>query len=175
MDGHIKHLVYCLENAILNLPIGQEQMIWLVDFRGWGMKYTIPIKTAREATNILQNHYPERLHVAILFSPPRAFETFWMVRLWLRSLFYLQDLQFQLCLLLHACFKAKWVIYFFLVLLLVSFSAIWSSIIGHPHVQCLKAFKYKTWSSLKSDFSFYFSLLCTQAISTCVWEIVTIS
>ncbi|CAM6009132.1 unnamed protein product [Sphagnum balticum] len=79
MDGQIKHLVYCLENAILNLPIGQEQMIWLVDFRGWGIKYTIPIKTAREATNILQNHYPEQLHVAILFSPPFVFEAFWMI------------------------------------------------------------------------------------------------
>jgi hypothetical protein len=120
MDGHIKHLVYCLENAILNLPIGQEQMMWLVDFRGWGIKYTIPIKTAREATNILQNHYPERLYVAILFSPPRVFEAFWMVRI----LLYLQDLHFQLYLLLHACFKAMWVICFFLVLLLVSFSAI---------------------------------------------------
>ncbi|KAH9576360.1 hypothetical protein CY35_01G157400 [Sphagnum magellanicum] len=79
MDGHIKHLVYCVENAILNLPIGQEQIILLANFKGWGIKYSTPIKTAREATNILQNHYPERLHVAILFNPPRVFETFWTI------------------------------------------------------------------------------------------------
>jgi len=95
MDGHIKHLVYCVENAILNLPIGQEQIILLADFKGWGIKYSTPIKTAREATNILQNHYPERLHVAILFNPPRVFETFWTVRLWLRILLYLQDLHIR--------------------------------------------------------------------------------
>jgi hypothetical protein len=95
MEGHIKHLVYCVENAILNLPIGQEQIILLADFKGWGIKYSTPIKTAREATNILQNHYPERLHVAILFNPPRVFETFWTVRLWLRILLYLQDLHIR--------------------------------------------------------------------------------
>jgi len=39
----------------------------------------VPIKTARETTNILQNHYPERLAVAFLFNPPKVFEAFWKV------------------------------------------------------------------------------------------------
>nr|VDC97818.1 unnamed protein product [Brassica rapa] len=30
--GQIRFLVYCMENAILNLPDNQEQMVWLIDF-----------------------------------------------------------------------------------------------------------------------------------------------
>lgn len=77
----IKQLVYFLENAILNLPEGQEQMIWLIDYKGWTMKNTSPLAVVRETANILQNHYPERLHVAILHNPPRLFEAVWKVTL----------------------------------------------------------------------------------------------
>lgn len=79
IDNQICHLVYLLENAILNLPEGLEQMAWLIDFTGWTMSTSVPIKSARETTNILQNHYPERLAVAFLYSPPRIFETFWKI------------------------------------------------------------------------------------------------
>ena len=43
------------------------------------MSNSVPIKTARETANILQNHYPERLAVAFLYNPPRIFETFWKI------------------------------------------------------------------------------------------------
>lgn len=79
-DKQLQHLVYLLENAISNLPEEQEQMVWLIDFNGWSLSNSTPIKTAREATNILQNHYPERLATAFLYNPPRIFETFWKVR-----------------------------------------------------------------------------------------------
>jgi len=69
-----------LENAILSLPEGQEKMIWLIDFTGWTMANAVPIKTARETVNILQNHYPERLATAFLFNPPKVFEAFWKVK-----------------------------------------------------------------------------------------------
>ncbi|XP_043723387.1 phosphatidylinositol transfer protein 3-like [Telopea speciosissima] len=49
--GQIKYLVYCMENAIMNLASDQEQM----------------------------NHYPERLGLAILCNPPKVFESFWTV------------------------------------------------------------------------------------------------
>ncbi|XP_051141014.1 uncharacterized protein LOC127258267 [Andrographis paniculata] len=79
-EGNIRHLVYLMENAILNLPEGQEQMSWLIDFTGWSALATkIPIKTAREIIYILQNHYPERLAVVVLYSPPRIFQAFWKV------------------------------------------------------------------------------------------------
>jgi hypothetical protein len=69
-----------LENAVLSLPEGQGKMVWLIDFTGWTMANAVPINTARETTNILQNHYPERLAVAFLFNPPKVFEAFWKVK-----------------------------------------------------------------------------------------------
>lgn len=79
LDNQMRHLVYLIENAIFNLPEGQEQMSWLIDFTGWSMSTSVPIKSAKDTINILQNHYPERLAVAFLYSPPRIFEAFWKV------------------------------------------------------------------------------------------------
>lgn len=78
LEGQIRYLVYCMENAIMNLPLDQEQMVWLVDFEGWNMSM-IPLLTARETAHVLQNHYPERLAYAILYNPPKVFEMFWNV------------------------------------------------------------------------------------------------
>ncbi len=78
-DGQIRHLVYCLENAIISLPECQEQMVWIVDFRGYTMMNAPPFRTSLETLNILQNHYPERLAVALPFNAPQLFETFWKV------------------------------------------------------------------------------------------------
>ncbi|XP_047970539.1 phosphatidylinositol transfer protein 3-like [Salvia hispanica] len=78
-EGNIRHLVYLMENAILNLPEGQEQMSWLIDFNGWTINTNISIKTTRDIIYILQNHYPERLAVIVLYNPPRFFEAFWKV------------------------------------------------------------------------------------------------
>ncbi|KAG7990167.1 hypothetical protein I3843_02G011800 [Carya illinoinensis] len=76
-EDNVRHLVYLLENAILNLPEGQEQMSWLIDFTGFSLNTSVSVKTSREIINILQNHYPERLAVAILYSPPRVFQALW--------------------------------------------------------------------------------------------------
>eukprot|EP00262_Sarcandra_glabra_P000896 TRINITY_DN10938_c1_g1_i2.p1 TRINITY_DN10938_c1_g1~~TRINITY_DN10938_c1_g1_i2.p1 ORF type:complete len:297 (+),score=45.21 TRINITY_DN10938_c1_g1_i2:210-1100(+) len=78
-DNQLRHLVYLIENAIINLPEDQEQMVWLIDFSGWSLMNSVPIKTARETANILQSHYPERLALAFLYNPPRIFETFWKI------------------------------------------------------------------------------------------------
>ncbi|XVF36754.1 hypothetical protein REPUB_Repub19eG0085400 [Reevesia pubescens] len=76
--GQIRYLVYCMENAILNLPQNEEQMVWLIDFNGFNMSH-ISVKVTRETAHVLQDHYPERLGVAILYNPPKFFEPFWMV------------------------------------------------------------------------------------------------
>ncbi|KAL2906544.1 Phosphatidylinositol transfer protein 3 [Bienertia sinuspersici] len=76
-EGNIRHLVYLLENAILNLPEGQEQMVWLIDYTGFSMSTSVSVRTARDIINILQNHYPERLAIAVLYNPPRIFQAFW--------------------------------------------------------------------------------------------------
>ncbi|KAG0576007.1 hypothetical protein KC19_5G048100 [Ceratodon purpureus] len=76
-EGQIKQLVYSMENAISNLPEGQEEMVWLVDFKNWSKN--ISIKLAQESAYVLQRHYPERLGVGILLNPPHIFEAFWQV------------------------------------------------------------------------------------------------
>lgn len=76
--GQIKYLVYCMENAILNLPPDQEQMVWLIDFHGFNMSH-ISVKVTKETAHVLQDHYPERLGVAILYNAPKFFEPFFAV------------------------------------------------------------------------------------------------
>lgn len=86
--GQIKYLVYCIENALMNLNPDQEEMVWLIDFQGWTMS-SISMKVTRETANILQDHYPERLGLAILYNPPKIFESFWtMVRPFLETKTY---------------------------------------------------------------------------------------
>ncbi|KAL4297616.1 hypothetical protein GQ457_12G019440 [Hibiscus cannabinus] len=79
LDNQLRHLVYMIENAILNLPEGQQQMVWLIDFTGWSLSTRVPIKSARDTANVLQNYYPERLAMAFLYNPPRIFEAFWKI------------------------------------------------------------------------------------------------
>uniref|UniRef100_A0A0E0JGR4 CRAL-TRIO domain-containing protein n=1 Tax=Oryza punctata TaxID=4537 RepID=A0A0E0JGR4_ORYPU len=76
--GQIKYLVYCLEKAIMNLTEDQEKMVWLTDFQSWTLGST-PLKVTRETVNVLQDCYPERLGLAILYNPPRIFESFWKI------------------------------------------------------------------------------------------------
>lgn len=75
-EGQIRYLVYCMENAIMNMKQDQEQMVWLIDFQKWNMS-SISVKVTRETANVLQNHYPERLGLGILYNPPKVFESFW--------------------------------------------------------------------------------------------------
>lgn len=67
-----------MENAILNLPDNQEQMVWLIDFHGFNMSH-ISVKVSRETAHVLQEHYPERLGLAIIYNPPKIFEKFYKV------------------------------------------------------------------------------------------------
>ncbi|XP_051118427.1 uncharacterized protein LOC127242777 [Andrographis paniculata] len=78
ITGQMKYLVYCMENAIVNLSDGEEQMVWLIDFHGFNMSH-ISIKVTRETAHVLQDRYPERLGLAILYDPPKIFEPFWMI------------------------------------------------------------------------------------------------
>jgi len=74
-------LVYCMENAILNLPHGQDQMVWLIDFAGFNLG-NLSIHVTKLTADVLQGHYPERLGVAILYNAPKFFEPFWKVCLY---------------------------------------------------------------------------------------------
>lgn len=80
-NGQVKYLVYCMENAILNLPHGQDQMVWLIDFAGFNLG-NLSLQVTKMTADVLQGHYPERLGVAILYNAPKFFEPFWKVCLY---------------------------------------------------------------------------------------------
>eukprot|EP00898_Chlorokybus_atmophyticus_P007943 jgi/Chlat1/814/Chrsp104S01313 len=78
-DGQIRFLVYTLEKAIEAIPSGTglEKMTWLIDYKGWSLRKSPPMKTSLETLSILQNHYPERLAKAVCFDPPTIFNMFY--------------------------------------------------------------------------------------------------
>ncbi|XP_078432520.1 uncharacterized protein LOC144704132 [Wolffia australiana] len=78
VEGQIKYLVYCMENAIMNCEPGQSPMVWWIDYDRYKVS-NISFKATKETAYVLQEHYPERLGVAILFNPPKYFEPFWKV------------------------------------------------------------------------------------------------
>ncbi|XP_062005185.1 uncharacterized protein LOC133722321 isoform X1 [Rosa rugosa] len=75
VNEQILYLVYCMENAINSNP-DHEQMVWLINFQLWNTS-SISLKVTRETAKVLQNHYPERLGLGILYNPPKIFESFW--------------------------------------------------------------------------------------------------
>lgn len=89
-EDNIKFLIYTLENILWkssrsNEPLGSnvdlapEQITILINFTNWSRKNAVPMATARETLSILQNHYPERLGLAVCFNPPTIFRVFWSV------------------------------------------------------------------------------------------------
>ncbi|EPS66064.1 hypothetical protein M569_08709, partial [Genlisea aurea] len=77
-EEQIKYLVYCMESVISNPGHVQEQMVWLIDFENWNPS-CISVKVTKETARVLQDHYPERLGVALLYNPPKLFESFWLL------------------------------------------------------------------------------------------------
>lgn len=53
-------------------------MVWLIDFQGFNLS-NISVKVTKETAHVLQDHYPERLGLAILYNPPKFFEPFYTV------------------------------------------------------------------------------------------------
>ncbi|KAL6962656.1 hypothetical protein U1Q18_037614 [Sarracenia purpurea var. burkii] len=78
IEAQTRYFVYCMENAIMNLPENQEEVIWLVDFHGFNLSDT-SIKLTKETMHVLQDYYPQRLGIVILYNPPKFFQPFWML------------------------------------------------------------------------------------------------
>lgn len=73
-DGNIKHLVYNLERAVACMKDGTDgKVCLLLDFNGYSLRNAPPMQTSMETLNILQSHYPERLHKAYFLRPPWIF------------------------------------------------------------------------------------------------------
>lgn len=55
-------------------------MCWILDFGGYSMKNAPPLKVSMHCNHVLQNHYPERLGLAICYHAPTLFSLTWKVR-----------------------------------------------------------------------------------------------
>ena len=87
--GNIRFLIYTLERATWrdtpesDPPLGshvehhREKLVLLIDFTGWTLATAPPMRTSRETLSILQDHFPERLAVAVCYNPPWIFAVFW--------------------------------------------------------------------------------------------------
>lgn len=87
--GNIRFLIYTLERATWrekpeeDPPLGshvehhREKLVLLIDFTGWTLATAPPMRTSRETLSILQDHFPERLAMAVLYNPPWIFAVFW--------------------------------------------------------------------------------------------------
>ena len=78
-DQALKYLVYLVERNIYTMEntTGQEKVTMIANYEGFGMNNMAPCKTIKEAVNILQNYYPERLFMAYIINPPWAFNAIW--------------------------------------------------------------------------------------------------
>lgn len=79
-NGNIKHLVYTMERAVKCMESnGQEKLSLVIDYDGFSLMNSPPMKTSRETLSVLQDHYPERLHRAYCIRPPYVFYGFFKV------------------------------------------------------------------------------------------------
>ena len=58
---------------------GVGRMTWLIDFAGYSLSNAPPVRMSMQTTSILQNHYPERLGLAVCYHPPMIFQVTWKV------------------------------------------------------------------------------------------------
>lgn len=76
-DGNMKHLVYSMERAVACLEKrGSERLSLIIDYDGFSLYNSPPMKTSHETLTILQDHYPERLFRAYCVRPPYVFYGF---------------------------------------------------------------------------------------------------
>ncbi|KAJ1454113.1 CRAL-TRIO domain-containing protein [Pelagophyceae sp. CCMP2097] len=73
-DGNVTHLIYQMERAVKAARATQhEKWVLLIDFEGYSMRNAPPMKTSKATLGLMQHHYPERLHRAVLVDAPWLF------------------------------------------------------------------------------------------------------
>uniref|UniRef100_A0A7S3R0U0 CRAL-TRIO domain-containing protein n=1 Tax=Dunaliella tertiolecta TaxID=3047 RepID=A0A7S3R0U0_DUNTE len=77
-ERQIKFLIYHLEIASRMADrTGVGKMCWLLDFTSYSLSNAPPLKVSITCNNILQNHYPERLGLAVCWHAPTLFSMTW--------------------------------------------------------------------------------------------------
>lgn len=76
----VQHLVFFLEKVIDFMPVGQDTIALLIDFKHYDVEGTTskvpPLSIGKQVLHILQTHYPERLGKALLTNIPLVAWTF---------------------------------------------------------------------------------------------------
>jgi len=76
----VQNLVFFLERVIDFMPMGQDTIALLIDFKKYDVEGTTsnipPLSIGKQVLNILQTHYPERLGRALLTNIPFVAWTF---------------------------------------------------------------------------------------------------
>uniref|UniRef100_A0A7S1TDE7 CRAL-TRIO domain-containing protein n=1 Tax=Compsopogon caeruleus TaxID=31354 RepID=A0A7S1TDE7_9RHOD len=78
-EFQMHHLVYNLERAISEMEPPVEKMVIVMDFKQLSRRNNPSLSTQKQTLNILQNHYPERLGMAILVDAPPLFHALYKV------------------------------------------------------------------------------------------------
>jgi hypothetical protein len=88
-DAQIKHLIYNMEKAVACMKerktdddsaIAHDgKLVLVIDYNGYSLSNSPPMKTSREVLSILQDHYPERLFRAYCIRPPYIFYAFYSI------------------------------------------------------------------------------------------------
>eukprot|EP00195_Chlamydomonas_chlamydogama_P007148 CAMPEP_0202896822 /NCGR_PEP_ID=MMETSP1392-20130828/5743_1 /ASSEMBLY_ACC=CAM_ASM_000868 /TAXON_ID=225041 /ORGANISM="Chlamydomonas chlamydogama, Strain SAG 11-48b" /LENGTH=277 /DNA_ID=CAMNT_0049582305 /DNA_START=251 /DNA_END=1080 /DNA_ORIENTATION=+ len=77
-ENQIKFLIYNLEIASkMADKSGVGKMCWLLDFEQYSLSNAPPIKVSIHCNHVLQNHYPERLGLAVCWHSPMLFSMTW--------------------------------------------------------------------------------------------------
>ena len=77
-QNQLRHLVFQLEKAIAcSSSKGRSKLCIVIDYEGFSIRKAPPMSTSRRTLDILQNHYPERMHRAYICNPPFIFRSFW--------------------------------------------------------------------------------------------------
>lgn len=66
-------MAHTLERAFA-APGSGATWCWLVDFRGFGMSDAMQARTSTQTISTFSAHFPERLGVVVLLSPPSLFD-----------------------------------------------------------------------------------------------------
>ncbi len=75
-DGvnNMRHLTWNLEKAIAcSAKKGRSKICIVIDYDQFLLRHSPPLSTSRYTLDILQKHYPERMHKAYICNPPFVF------------------------------------------------------------------------------------------------------
>jgi CRAL/TRIO domain len=73
-ENNMRHLVWNLEKAIAcSSKHGRSKICIVIDYDGFALRHSPPLSTSRYTLDILQKHYPERMHKAYICNPPFVF------------------------------------------------------------------------------------------------------